>query len=146
MMDELNALNAPKKVVDGLVEVFDGLAQMFAGVSEQRGDDAEIGNEQREAPDAEKPFEFPTRCLRDPRRNDRKYQVEADQHVEVPERSGRIIEIQDESGYVIGRIGCFGMSVGQIEERSDEAPQYQRPEDPAQPAAIESAGFEPDGE
>jgi len=35
MMDELNALNAPKKVVDGLVEVFDGLAQMFAGVSEQ---------------------------------------------------------------------------------------------------------------
>ena len=32
MMDELNALNAPKKVVDGLVEVFDGLAQMFAGV------------------------------------------------------------------------------------------------------------------
>lgn len=35
MMDELNALNAPKKVVDSLVEVFDGLAQMFAGVSEQ---------------------------------------------------------------------------------------------------------------
>ena len=35
MMDELNVLNAPKKVVDGLVEVFDGLAQMFAGVSEQ---------------------------------------------------------------------------------------------------------------
>ena len=35
MMDELNALNAPKKVVDGLIEVFDGLAQMFAGVSEQ---------------------------------------------------------------------------------------------------------------
>ena len=35
MMDGLNALNAPKKVVDGLVEVFDGLAQMFAGVSEQ---------------------------------------------------------------------------------------------------------------
>lgn len=35
MMDELNTLNAPKKVVDGLVEVFDGLAQMFAGVSEQ---------------------------------------------------------------------------------------------------------------
>lgn len=35
MMNELNALNAPKKVVDGLVEVFDGLAQMFAGVSEQ---------------------------------------------------------------------------------------------------------------
>lgn len=35
MMDELNALIAPKKVVDGLVEVFDGLAQMFAGVSEQ---------------------------------------------------------------------------------------------------------------
>lgn len=34
-MDELNAVNAPKKVVDGLVEVFDGLAQMFAGVSEQ---------------------------------------------------------------------------------------------------------------
>lgn len=34
-MNELNALNAPKKVVDGLVEVFDGLAQMFAGVSEQ---------------------------------------------------------------------------------------------------------------
>ena len=34
-MDELNVLNAPKKVVDGLVEVFDGLAQMFAGVSEQ---------------------------------------------------------------------------------------------------------------
>ena len=34
-MDELNALNAPKKVVDGLVEVFDGLARMFAGVSEQ---------------------------------------------------------------------------------------------------------------
>ena len=35
MMDELNALIAPKKVVDGLAEVFDGLAQMFAGVSEQ---------------------------------------------------------------------------------------------------------------
>ena len=35
MMDELNALNAPKKGVDGLGEVFDGLAQMFAGVSEQ---------------------------------------------------------------------------------------------------------------
>ena len=34
-MDELNALIAPKKVVDGLAEVFDGLAQMFAGVSEQ---------------------------------------------------------------------------------------------------------------
>ena len=33
MMDELNVLNAPKKVADGLVEVFDGLAQMFAGVS-----------------------------------------------------------------------------------------------------------------
>lgn len=27
MMDELNALNAPKKVVDGLVEVFDGLCR-----------------------------------------------------------------------------------------------------------------------
>lgn len=35
MMDELNALIAPKKVVDGLAEVFDGLSQMFAGVSEQ---------------------------------------------------------------------------------------------------------------
>ena len=35
MMDELNALITPKKVVDGLAEVFDGLAQMFAGVSEQ---------------------------------------------------------------------------------------------------------------
>ena len=35
MMDELNALIAPKKVVDGLAEVFDGLAQMFAGVFEQ---------------------------------------------------------------------------------------------------------------
>ena len=35
MMDKLNALIAPKKVVDGLAEVFDGLAQMFAGVSEQ---------------------------------------------------------------------------------------------------------------
>lgn len=35
MMDELNALIAPKKVVDGLAEVFDGLAQMYAGVSEQ---------------------------------------------------------------------------------------------------------------
>ena len=35
MMDELNVLIAPKKVVDGLAEVFDGLAQMFAGVSEQ---------------------------------------------------------------------------------------------------------------
>ena len=35
MMDELNALNAPKKVVDGLTEVFEGLAQMFDGVSDQ---------------------------------------------------------------------------------------------------------------
>lgn len=35
MMDELNALNAPKKVVDGLTEVFEGLARMFEGVSEQ---------------------------------------------------------------------------------------------------------------
>lgn len=35
MMDELNALNAPKKVVDGLTEVFEGLAQMFEGVSDQ---------------------------------------------------------------------------------------------------------------
>lgn len=34
-MDELNALNAPKKVVDGLTEVFEGLAQMFEGVSDQ---------------------------------------------------------------------------------------------------------------
>lgn len=33
MMDELNALNAPKKVVDGLVEVFDGLAQIDGYVS-----------------------------------------------------------------------------------------------------------------
>lgn len=35
MMDEMNALNAPKKVVDGLTEVFEGLAQMFEGVSDQ---------------------------------------------------------------------------------------------------------------
>ena len=35
MMDELNALNAPKKVVDGMTEVFEGLAQMFEGVSDQ---------------------------------------------------------------------------------------------------------------
>lgn len=35
MMDEQNALNAPKKVVDGLTEVFEGLAQMFGGVSDQ---------------------------------------------------------------------------------------------------------------
>ena len=35
MMDEQNALNAPKKVVDGLTEVFEGLAQMFEGVSDQ---------------------------------------------------------------------------------------------------------------
>ena len=41
MMDELNALNAPKKVVDGLVEVFDGLAQMFAGVSEGAHEESE---------------------------------------------------------------------------------------------------------
>lgn len=34
-MDEMNALNAPKKVVDGLTEVFEGLAQMFEGVSDQ---------------------------------------------------------------------------------------------------------------
>lgn len=27
MMDEMNVLNAPKKVVDGLTEVFEGLAQ-----------------------------------------------------------------------------------------------------------------------
>lgn len=35
MMDELNALIAPKKVVDGLTEVFEGLAYMFEGVSDQ---------------------------------------------------------------------------------------------------------------
>lgn len=35
MMDEQNALNAPKKVVDGLTEVFEGLVQMFEGVSDQ---------------------------------------------------------------------------------------------------------------
>lgn len=35
MMNELNALIAPKKVVDGLTEVFEGLAQMFEGVSDQ---------------------------------------------------------------------------------------------------------------
>ena len=35
MMDELNALIAPKKVVDGLTEVFEGLAHMFEGVSDQ---------------------------------------------------------------------------------------------------------------
>lgn len=35
MMNELNALIAPKKVVDGLTEVFEGLAQMFDGVSDQ---------------------------------------------------------------------------------------------------------------
>lgn len=34
MMDEINALTAPKKVVDGLTEVFEGLAQMFEGVSD----------------------------------------------------------------------------------------------------------------
>lgn len=34
-MDEINALTAPKKVVDGLTEVFEGLAQMFEGVSDQ---------------------------------------------------------------------------------------------------------------
>ena len=27
MMDEMNVLNAPKKVVDGLTEVFEGLAR-----------------------------------------------------------------------------------------------------------------------
>lgn len=35
MMDEINALTAPKKVMDGLTEVFEGLAQMFEGVSDQ---------------------------------------------------------------------------------------------------------------
>lgn len=35
MMDEMNVLNVPKKVVDGLTEVFEGLAQMFEGVSDQ---------------------------------------------------------------------------------------------------------------
>ena len=35
MMDKMNVLNAPKKVVDGLTEVFEGLAQMFEGVSDQ---------------------------------------------------------------------------------------------------------------
>ena len=35
MMDEMNVLNAPKKVVDGLTEVLEGLAQMFEGVSDQ---------------------------------------------------------------------------------------------------------------
>ena len=35
MMDEMNVLNASKKVVDGLTEVFEGLAQMFEGVSDQ---------------------------------------------------------------------------------------------------------------
>lgn len=35
MMDEMNALTAPKKVVDGLTGVFEGLAQMFEGVSDQ---------------------------------------------------------------------------------------------------------------
>lgn len=34
-MDEMNVLNVPKKVVDGLTEVFEGLAQMFEGVSDQ---------------------------------------------------------------------------------------------------------------
>lgn len=34
-MDEMNALTAPKKVVDGLTGVFEGLAQMFEGVSDQ---------------------------------------------------------------------------------------------------------------
>ena len=57
MMNELNALNAPKKVVDGLVEVFDGLAQMFAGVSEQLGMLAEDAKteEAPELPVAEQP-------------------------------------------------------------------------------------------
>lgn len=57
MMNELNALNAPKKVVDGLVEVFDGLAQMFAGVSEQLdmlAEDAKT-EEAPELPVAEQP-------------------------------------------------------------------------------------------
>ena len=56
-MNELNALNAPKKVVDGLVEVFDGLAQMFAGVSEQLGMLAEDAKteEAPELPVAEQP-------------------------------------------------------------------------------------------
>ena len=56
-MDELNALNAPKKVVDGLVEVFDGLAQMFAGVSEQLDMLAEKAKteEEPEFPVAEQP-------------------------------------------------------------------------------------------
>lgn len=31
-MDELNVLNAPKKVVDGLTEVFEGLAQMSGSI------------------------------------------------------------------------------------------------------------------
>ena len=56
-MNELNALNAPKKVVDGLVEVFDGLAQMFAGVSEQLdmlAEDAKT-EEAPELPVAEQP-------------------------------------------------------------------------------------------
>lgn len=56
-MNELNALNAPKKVVDGLVEVFDGLAQMFAGVSEQLdmlAEDAKT-EEAPELPVAERP-------------------------------------------------------------------------------------------
>ena len=35
MMNEMNALIAPKKVVDGLTEVFEGLAQMFEGVYDQ---------------------------------------------------------------------------------------------------------------
>ena len=36
MMDEqMNVLGAPKKIVDGLVEVFEGFARMFEGVSEQ---------------------------------------------------------------------------------------------------------------
>ena len=35
MMDEMNVLNAPKKVVDGLTEVFEDLAQMVEGVSDQ---------------------------------------------------------------------------------------------------------------
>lgn len=57
MMDELNALNAPKKVMDGLVEVFDGLAQMFAGVSEQLDMLAEKAKteEEPELPVAEQP-------------------------------------------------------------------------------------------
>lgn len=58
MMDELNALIAPKKVVDGLAEVFDGLAQMFAGVSEQLDNLAANAEpeEKLELPVAEQPI------------------------------------------------------------------------------------------